>query len=209
MAIWKKYFGSDDAMKESGEYVLALPDEELQAAIAARRDDTYPVVVQVETREGKRTDEPIKPEPIGPVFVGRYAPYEASSCGSISRPIQSTRQGKRARRRCLRGGAYAAVERPSARMTRTIPTRTGTAGPAEPAMGRWWALDEPDISPYDYETERETDHEQQATPQAAYRERAGGAHGPDDPDRAARERGPGRGHRQPPPQKDSILKPRD
>ena len=108
MAIWKKYFGSDDAMKESGEYVLALPDEELEAAIAARRDETYPVVVQVETREGKRTDEPIKPEPIGPVFVGRYAPYEGGElrqylkADSIYEPGQASAAAVPTRR-CLRG----------------------------------------------------------------------------------------------------------
>lgn len=45
MVIWKKYFGLDDVMKEFGEYVLVLLDEELEVVIVVWCDEIYFVVV--------------------------------------------------------------------------------------------------------------------------------------------------------------------
>ena len=77
MAIWVKYKGDHDALADT--YLVCAPQDELDAAEAARASGDHPLVLMVRTKLDKASEEPVQDTPIGD-FIGKYPRMRACNC---------------------------------------------------------------------------------------------------------------------------------
>ena len=109
MAIWVKYKGDHDALADT--YLVCAPQDELDAAEAARASGDHPLVLMGRTKLDKASEEPVQDTPIGD-FIGKYPPYEGVQLFQMVKAgaeVDAAALAKTPpapdvpRRRCLRG----------------------------------------------------------------------------------------------------------